>query len=66
MPHLWLAVPKQEDLELESGEYFLAQAERSKRHKVSMQAQQADRVADKKRKRLEAFAPPKVRPFPTQ
>lgn len=47
-------------MELESGEYFLAQAERNKRQKASEQAQQADRVAEKKRKRMEAFAPPKV------
>lgn len=47
-------------MELESGEYFLAQAGRNKRQKATKLAQQADRVAEKKRKRMDAFAPPKV------
>lgn len=54
----------QEDLELESGEYFLAQQEKAKRKKAAEQAQQAERVAEKKRKRQEAFVPPQVLTLP--
>ncbi|KAK9916407.1 hypothetical protein WJX75_002234 [Coccomyxa subellipsoidea] len=52
--------PRKEDLELESGEYFLAQQEKAKRKKAAEQAQQAERVAEKKRKRQEAFVPPQA------
>ncbi len=52
----------QEDLELESGEYFLAQEEKTKRKRAAEQAQQAERVAQKKLKRQEAFVPPQVPP----
>jgi len=56
----------QEDLELESGEYFLAQQEKVKRKKAAEQAQQAERVAEKKRKRQEAFVPPQVLTLPAR
>ena len=56
-----LAGLPQVDLQLESGEYFLAQQERAKRSKASQQAQQAERTADRKRKRQEAFMAPQVR-----
>ena len=53
-------VQPQVDLQLESGEYFLAQQERAKRSKTSQQAQQAERTAERKRKRQEAFVAPQV------
>ena len=46
------------DLQLESGEYFLAQEERSERTKEAQQQKQADRVAERKRKREAAFDAP--------
>ena len=55
-----MPVWQQLDLQLESGEYFLAQQERAKRSKATQQAQQAEKVAEKKRKRQEAFVPPQV------
>lgn len=48
----------QVDLQLESGEYFLAQDERAERAKEAQQQKQADRVAERKRKREEAFEAP--------
>ncbi|BDA40506.1 KRR1 small subunit processome component [Coccomyxa sp. Obi] len=54
--------PRKEDLELESGEYFLAQQEKTKRKRAAEQAQQAERVAQKKLKRQEAFVPPQASP----
>ncbi len=47
---------------MESGEYFLAQQEKTKRKRAAEQAQQAERVAQKKLKRQEAFVPPQVLP----
>ena len=46
------------DLQLESGEYFLAQEARAERTKETQQQRQAERVAERKRKREAAFEPP--------
>ena len=46
------------DLQLESGEYFLAQDERTERAKEAQQQKQADRIAERKRKREAAFEAP--------
>ena len=46
------------DLQLESGEYFLAQEARAERIKETQQQRQAKRVAERKRKREAAFEPP--------
>ena len=46
------------DLQLESGEYFLAQGARAERTKVTQQQRQAERVAERKRKRQAAHEPP--------
>jgi len=52
----------QVDLQLESGEYFLAQDEKAERAHEAQQQKQADRVAERKRKRETAFeAPAQVR-----
>ena len=48
----------QVDLQLESGEYFLAQDEKAERAKEAQQQKQADRVAERKRKREAAFEVP--------
>ncbi len=48
----------QVDLQLESGEYFLAQDERAERAKEAQQQKQADRVEERKRKREAAFEAP--------
>lgn len=53
------------DLQLESGEYFLAQDERAERAKEVQQQKQADRVAERKRKREAAYeAPAQVTAMP--
>jgi hypothetical protein len=50
------------DLQLESGEYFLAQDEKAQRAQEAQQQKQFDRVAERKRKREAAFeAPAQVR-----
>ena len=52
----------QVDLQLESGEYFLAQDEKAQRAQEAQQQKQFDRVAERKRKREAAFeAPAQVR-----
>ena len=52
----------QVDLQLESGEYFLAQDEKAQRTQEAQQQKQFDRVAERKRKREAAFeAPAQVR-----
>lgn len=49
-------------MQLESGEYFLAQDEKAERAHEAQQQKQADRVAERKRKRETAFeAPAQVR-----
>ncbi len=58
-------LPNQVDLQLESGEYFLAQQERAKRSRAAQQTQQAERTADRKRQRQQAFMAPQVRQEPS-
>lgn len=48
----------QVDLQLESGEYFLAQDEKAEKAKEAQQQKQAERVAERKRKREAAFGAP--------
>lgn len=50
----------QEDIELETGEYFLSEKKKSAKIWQEKQAKQAQKVAENKRKREEAFIPPKV------
>ncbi|CAL5225309.1 g8110 [Coccomyxa viridis] len=59
-----LQLPRKVDLQLESGEYFLAQDERAERAKEAQQQKQADRVAERKRKREEAFEAPAQEKLP--
>ena len=46
------------DLQLESGEYFLAQEARAERTKEAQQQRQAERMAERQHKREAAFEPP--------
>lgn len=46
---------------LESGEYFLSPEQKAARAKAVQQAQQAQRVEERKRQREEAFVAPQVR-----
>lgn len=50
----------QEDIELETGEYFLSEKRKSAKIWQEKQEKQAQKVAENKRKREEAFIPPKV------
>lgn len=52
----------QVDLQLESGEYFLSNEAKAAKKRAAKDAQQAERSAASKRKKEEAFVPPKVRP----
>lgn len=59
----WLKLDKcvfQEDLLLESGEYFLSDTKKFAKKWQEKQEKQAEKTAEKKRKREEAFIPPKV------
>ncbi|KAK4254610.1 hypothetical protein QN277_009967 [Acacia crassicarpa] len=51
--------PTKEDIELETGEYFLSEKRRSAKIWQEKQEKQAQKVAENKRKREEAFIPPK-------
>lgn len=50
----------QEDLLLESGEYFLSDKKRLAKKWEEKQEKQAEKTAENKRKRAESFIPPKV------
>eukprot|EP00898_Chlorokybus_atmophyticus_P001539 jgi/Chlat1/2386/Chrsp17S02650 len=51
--------PSKIDLQLESGEYFLSQEQRAMRKAAAKNKAQQDKVAENKRKREDAFVPPK-------
>ncbi|XP_028759175.1 KRR1 small subunit processome component homolog [Neltuma alba] len=51
--------PTKEDIELETGEYFLSEKKKSAKKWEEKQEKQAQKVAENKRKREEAFIPPK-------
>ncbi|GBG77121.1 hypothetical protein CBR_g23447 [Chara braunii] len=51
--------PSKIDLQLESGEYFLSEEAKRVKKWSDKSEKQAERVAEKKRKREEAFVPPK-------
>ena len=48
------------DLQLENGEYFLNEQKKSKKQWQERQEKQAEKTAENKRKREEAFKPPEV------
>ena len=48
------------DQELESGEYFLSEKKKLAKKWQEKQEKQAEKTAENKRKREEAFVPPKV------
>ena len=50
----------QVDIELETGEYFLSDKRKSAKKWQEKQEKQAEKTAENKRKREEAFIPPKV------
>lgn len=54
--------PRKEDLQLESGEYFLSDKKKLEKKWVEKQEKQAEKTAENKRKRAEAFIPPKELP----
>lgn len=54
---------RQVDLQLESGEYFLSDKKKSAKKWQERQEKQAEKTAESKRKREEAFVPPKVWSF---
>lgn len=53
----------QEDIQLETGEYFLSDKKKSAKKWQEGQAKQAEKTAESKRRREEAFVPPKVLMF---
>lgn len=53
----------QEDVQLETGEYFLSDKKKSAKKWQEGQAKQAEKTAESKRRREEAFVPPKVLMF---
>ena len=50
----------QVDIELETGEYFLSDKRKSAKKWQEKQEKQAEKTAENKRKREEAFIPPEV------
>ena len=50
----------QEDIQLETGEYFLSEQKKQSNKWREKQAKQAEKTAENKRKRQEAFIPPQV------
>lgn len=51
--------PSKEDIQLETGEYFLSDKKKSAKKWQEGQAKQAEKTAESKRRREEAFVPPK-------
>lgn len=56
----WYFFVFQVDIELETGEYFLSDKKKSAKKWQEKQEKQAQKTAENKRKREEAFIPPKV------
>jgi len=54
-----LPTPRKEDLQMESGEYFLSEQERLAKKKQERLEKQKEKTMEKKKKRAEEFEPPK-------
>lgn len=54
--------PRKEDLQLESGEYFLSEQAKAASKRQAAAAKQAAKVAERQQQRAEAFVPPKKEP----
>lgn len=52
--------PYKIDQQLESGEYFLSDDKKKAKKWMDKQGKQAEKIAENKRKREEAFVPPEV------
>ena len=53
-------LPRKIDLEIESGEYFLTQEQKASKVEAEKESKKQAAVGEKKRKREEAYQPPKV------